>query len=221
MFKRQRTGHVGHDHFVWINRCIRWFCFTSAMAFCLWCSDSNQRHICNSDDSGGDLIVKNIMKLIAALLSSFALHGFAATSITPAGNPFVYTFSGDFTCNSSYVCTIGTLSGKTLTAPQITVQALGASATPTWNFALGNMGTLALAANITSITYQNIPNGGSIAIKITQGTGSHYTITWGSTVKWAGGTAPTLTATDGAIDMITCNSFAGTSLLCSASLDVK
>jgi hypothetical protein len=77
----------------------------------------------------------------------------------------------------------------------------------------GNMGIITLAANITSITITNSPTGGSVAFKFIQGAGSHYTVTnWPAgngtstlKVKWPGGTAPTITATDGAVDDVSCN----------------
>ena len=106
-----------------------------------------------------------------------------------------------------------TMTNKTLTSPKITVQTLAATATPTWDMSAGNMGTLALGANITAITTTNLPTTGSIAIRITQDS-TPRTITWPNgdgtstlKVKWSGGTAPTLSTGSGAVDMVTCNVF--------------
>lgn len=110
--------------------------------------------------------------------------------------------------------TTDTLTNKTLTRPQVTVQACAATATPTWDMALGNMCTVALSAvDITAITVTNPPTGGSVSLRITQDT-SPRAITWpngdGTTtlkVRWPGGTAPTLSAASGAVDLVTCNVF--------------
>ena len=57
----------------------------------------------------------------------------------------------------------------------------------------GNNFSVTTAANITSFVVSNLPASGTaffFTLKVTYG-GSH-SITWGSAVKWAGGTAPTL-----------------------------
>ena len=57
----------------------------------------------------------------------------------------------------------------------------------------GNNFSVTTAANITSFVVSNLPASGTaffFTLKVTFG-GSH-SITWGSAVKWAGGTAPTL-----------------------------
>lgn len=110
--------------------------------------------------------------------------------------------------------TTDTLTNKTLTRPQVTVQACAATATPTWDMSLGNMCTIALSAvDITAITVTNPPTGGSIGLRITQDT-SPRSITWpagdGTTtlkVRWPSGIAPTLSAASGAVDMVTCSVF--------------
>jgi hypothetical protein len=63
-----------------------------------------------------------------------------------------------------------------------------------------------LTENITTVTLSGLPATGkfvSWAWEITQDAGaSGYTITWPAAVVWAGGTAPTLTATASAVDVI-------------------
>lgn len=58
--------------------------------------------------------------------------------------------------------------------------------------------------NMTTLTISNIPRAGVVhfSIKITAN-GSSYTWTWPASVKWPGGTAPTLTTTNGKRDWIT------------------
>lgn len=60
----------------------------------------------------------------------------------------------------------------------------------------------------------------SLRLKLVQdGTGSR-TATWPAAVKWASGTAPTLTTTASATDMVWCD-FDGTNYYCSTGLDMK
>lgn len=69
----------------------------------------------------------------------------------------------------------------------------------------GNLFAISLNANITSFTVNNIPATGTLyvmAIELTAD-GTARTVTWslgGVSVKWAGGTAPTLTSTNGKKD---------------------
>lgn len=62
--------------------------------------------------------------------------------------------------------------------------------------ALGDYFTLALSANVTSITFSNLPGAGKGAskwIEIVQGGG--YTVAWPASFKWAGGSAGAVSAT--------------------------
>jgi len=76
----------------------------------------------------------------------------------------------------------------------------GASITP--YFESANNYAITLTVNSTMNNGQNITAGQSGSIFITQdGTGSR-TLAWGSYWKFAGGTAPTLTTTAGAVDRV-------------------
>lgn len=76
-----------------------------------------------------------------------------------------------------------------------TLQALGTiSSATTINLENGNVATATLGASIT-ITFSNPPASGSEGMLLLILTnGGAYTITWGSTIYWPSGTAPTLTA---------------------------
>jgi hypothetical protein len=110
--------------------------------------------------------------------------------------------------------TVDTLTNKTLTRPQATVQACAATATPTWDLSLGSHCTLALSAvDITAITVTNAPTAGRVSFRITQDT-TPRAVTWpagdGVTtlkVRWPSGTPPTLSASAGAIDVVNCEVF--------------
>lgn len=86
---------------------------------------------------------------------------------------------------------------ETKTAPAIAGGALAL------NCAYGNVFAVALNANVTSLSFSGAPAAGS-AIGITvafTADGTARTIAWPASVKWAGGTAPTLTSTAGKVDI--------------------
>ena len=74
----------------------------------------------------------------------------------------------------------------------------GSTKTVDWNE--GNVQSVTLSANLT-FTFSNPVTGAGYVLKITQDS-TPRTITWPATVKWAGGAAPTLTATSGGIDLV-------------------
>jgi hypothetical protein len=98
-----------------------------------------------------------------------------------------------------------TLASKTLTGLTETQTAPAISAgTLTLNCASGNVFAVALNANITTLAFSNVPASGTAygcTVEFTAD-GSQRTITWGAAVKWPGGTAPTLTATNGKVDRV-------------------
>ena len=78
----------------------------------------------------------------------------------------------------------------------------GASKTIDWNN--GKYQVITLTADTVTISFTDpSPGVGSVQLRIVQdGTGSR-TITWPGTVLWSGGTAPTLTTTASAEDIVT------------------
>ena len=58
---------------------------------------------------------------------------------------------------------------------------------------------LTLTGNVT-LTFSNAAHGDRLALLTTQGAGP-YTITWPATVVWPGGSAPTITTTNGREDL--------------------
>ena len=76
----------------------------------------------------------------------------------------------------------------------------------TFDLSQANNFHVTLNANITSITFSNMPatgNGTPIVIELTQdATGGRTVAGWPAAVKWPGGTAPTITATAHAVDVI-------------------
>jgi hypothetical protein len=87
---------------------------------------------------------------------------------------------------------------ETKTAPSIS------SGTLTLDCSTGNVFAVSLNANITTLSFTNVPSTGTaygLTLALTAD-GTARTVTWGSAVKWPGGTAPTLTSTSGKVDTV-------------------
>ena len=84
----------------------------------------------------------------------------------------------------------------------------------------GNVFTVTLGGNRTLANPTNLVQGAQYVWRVTQdGTGSR-TLAYGNLFKWSFGTAPVLTTTAGAVDIITAV-YDGTSLLCGFMQDVR
>jgi len=108
------------------------------------------------------------------------------------------TGSGALVFGTSPTLTTPTATGlrETRTAPTIS------SGTLTLDCSAGNVFNVALNANITTLSFTNVPASGTafaLTLLLTAD-GTARTVTWGAAVKWPGGTAPTLTSTDGKVD---------------------
>jgi hypothetical protein len=98
-----------------------------------------------------------------------------------------------------------TLSAKTLTNPTVTNYVeTPYSATPTSTITLdlanGTVQIITLGGNVT-ITMPTATSGKSFVMMLKQDATGSRTVTW-STVKWAGGTAPTITSTASRLDLL-------------------
>jgi hypothetical protein len=98
-----------------------------------------------------------------------------------------------------------TMTNKTLTKPTIN-GSVGAytsdsdASTITFSMAASNVHTVTLGGNRT-LALSNVSVGQAFVIRLVQdGTGSR-TVTWFTTIKWAGGSAPTLTTTANKTDV--------------------
>lgn len=114
--------------------------------------------------------------------------------------------AGFVPANAATLTGTETLSGKTITGLKETKTAPTISAgVVTLDCNASNLFAINLNANITSFTVNNVPAAGTLytcAIELTAD-GTARTVTWtfgGVSVKWAGGTAPTLTSTNGKKD---------------------
>ena len=110
-------------------------------------------------------------------------------------NSTVGGLSGDIIDESS----TQTLGGKTLTKPIVngSVQAVTTDsdgATVTFNLSASNVHQVVLGDNRT-LAISNGTIGQYFAVELIQDNTGSRTVTWFSTIKWVGGTAPTLTTT--------------------------
>lgn len=143
-----------------------------------------------------------------AATANLSMGGFKITNLgapTTSGDALAYgtslgpitattaTFSGLGTFNADITGTIGitTASGGKFTYAHTAPVVVTFSATAmVFNCALSNVFTVAMTANVTvAPTYTNPKDGQTINIFLTQDATGSRTITWGSSVKIAGGTA--------------------------------
>lgn len=110
---------------------------------------------------------------------------------------------------SGNVAVSGTISGQLKSAPETLTAPTIASGVLTLNLANGAVFSVSMTANITSIVVQNIPTGTNVVsfTLILTGTGSARTVAWPTAFKWPDGVAPTLTATNGKVDVLSFMSF--------------
>lgn len=115
--------------------------------------------------------------------------------------PGTATITGALTGNGGGVLTNPELKNYRETSSSAAIS----TNTLTLNLANGNHFSVPLNANITTLAFSNIPPSGKAAGVVLAFTadGTLRTITWPASVKWAGGTAPTMTSTNGKVDLVT------------------
>lgn len=72
-----------------------------------------------------------------------------------------------------------------------------------------------------TLTFPTAAAGKKFRLVLIQGGSGSYTITWPSTAKWAGSTAPTLSTSVGKVDVITFICYDGTNWMGQTVLDVR
>jgi hypothetical protein len=92
-----------------------------------------------------------------------------------------------------------------------------ASLTSSIDCNLSNTFQFVAGASNTHVIATNINEGQVINVQVTQDVGGAGTLTFDSAFKWPSGTAPTLTATSNAIDLISSVSYDGTTLISNAT----
>lgn len=125
----------------------------------------------------------------------------------PSGTSILKANSGgalaNATAGTDYVAPGGSAGAITATGLKETKTAPSISTgTLTLDCSTGNVFAVSLNANITTLSFSNVPSTGTaygLTLALTAD-GTARTITWGSAVKWPGGTAPTMTSTSGKVD---------------------
>lgn len=117
------------------------------------------------------------------------------SAASPSVDILQATINGSTTAGAYW----GVASGGTSFGVEAAVAAAVASTT-TLNLANGNWQTVTMGAGNTTIALSNVPKSTNLVITIIQDGGGSRTVTWPSTIKWAGGVAPTLTTTAAARD---------------------
>jgi len=84
----------------------------------------------------------------------------------------------------------------------------------------GNIQSITLPSGASTYTPTNPQAGATYILKIIQPSAGDGTITWGSSVKWPGATAPTLTASNAAVDVVTLI-YDGTNYLATSVLNLS
>lgn len=105
---------------------------------------------------------------------------------------------------AAYVATIFKATANVFTKQQNFGSAtLADDTTISWNLDNAQTAKVTLGGNRTLANPTNMVDGGTYVLRVLQdGTGSR-TLAYGSAYKWPAGTAPTLTTTAGAVDIIT------------------
>ena len=90
----------------------------------------------------------------------------------------------------------------------------------TVNWDNGNIQSITLPSGASTYTPNNPQAGATYILKIIQPSAGDGTITWGSSVKWPGATAPILTASNAAVDVVTLI-YDGTNYLATSVLNLS
>jgi len=85
----------------------------------------------------------------------------------------------------------------------VDLQTLTAGASISWNLDSNQVATVTLDQNSTLSNPSNQQAGGTYVLIVKQPAGANYTLSFGTDYQFVGGTAPTITATNGAVDILT------------------
>ena len=72
-----------------------------------------------------------------------------------------------------------------------------------WDLAANQVTSLTLDGNLILDNPTNLVDGATYILIVTQDASSAFTLTFGSVFKWGGGTAPTISTGNSAVDVLT------------------
>lgn len=128
--------------------------------------------------------------------SGLTVNGVAFSAKAPSASP---TFTGTVTMpGGSLTSSAWAFGNYHLEPSEVDDGNSGTADTIDWSAGSAHKSTL--TGNVT-YTFSNPVTGGAYALRVLTGAGS-FTATWPATVKWAGGTAPTITTTASRMDLI-------------------
>lgn len=151
--------------------------------------------------------------------SNYGFHADVTDALLPA---FGQTVVGGGSRRTGVQCSASNtwVVGADGSIPMVPVALANAAGNVAVNAALGPNYTLALAGAWTLSNPTNLLAGSEIRVSITQ-TGGGNTLAFDAAYKWPGGTPPTITAANNAVDQVICRSYNGTNLLCTYAQDLK
>ncbi len=170
----------------------------------------------NVDGGGFNLTNVNEFTVTRITVSGFAVSTFAVggtATTTLDGNGGTSTIGGALVVDGDVSFSSGV--SVTQTAKAISVSTSSTSI----DIGTSNKFHIALATSTTFI-FTDPAGASNLTFKLTQDATGSRIVTWDGDVKWAGGSAPTLTTTGNAVDFVSC--YFDTSLyFCTDSLDLK
>lgn len=148
------------------------------------------------------------------LPNAATLTGTEIVPITQAGGDVQTTVADIISAASGAVSSVNTKTGAVVLISTDITDAVTALSISTGvvaiNCAIGDYFTLAISANVTSITFSNLPASGyarTLMIKFTQDATTAHTVAWPASFKWAGGTAGAVSTALSAIDVLALTTF--------------
>jgi hypothetical protein len=120
-----------------------------------------------------------------------------STNVVFSASP---TFTGTAALASATISTSLKNGNYNMQAGETNIGNSSTSFTADWSSNSAQLVTM--TGNVTSVTFSNPQTGGSYLLRIATGAGSFSITGWPVTVKWTGGTAPTITATASKVDLI-------------------
>lgn len=137
---------------------------------------------------------------------SFGLY-LSDDSLNSFSNALLVTRNANVVTEFKFVSNVFTVEAqfdfaKNYTEKETTVTA---TASTTINCSLGNVFSVTMNASIATLTFSNVPVSGkiySLTLFLTQDATGGRSVTWPASVRWPGGTAPTLSAAN-KVDIVT------------------
>ena len=136
--------------------------------------------------------------ITASNLTATGTVNFTGATISNAGTITTADINGGTIDGATIGASVpSTLTGTVVKATSLRETKLAvtqATGTLTLDCSAANVFEFTPSQNITTLTINNVPASGNAYAAVLKITGSAYAITWGSAVKWAAATAPTLSA---------------------------